>query len=189
MLLRKKKSKSEVLAERASEIWESASQSVAGTVGPRLDDARVAAAPVLADAQERAVVATELSRRKAKKAKKRAAALAAVAATAAAAKAEEHAHDDEQPKKKEKKHRLRKLVLFAAISGAIAFAVKKLTSAPSGGSYTPPPPPPEPVRPTGPATVPASPAAAQPPEGQDADALAGADVDPLDDQRPGSDKI
>jgi hypothetical protein len=77
MLLRKKKSKGEVLAERAGEFWENASQSVveaadsvAAAVGPRLEDARVAAGPVLVDAQERAAEATELSRRKAKKARR-----------------------------------------------------------------------------------------------------------------------
>ncbi|MBW9209953.1 hypothetical protein KV100_09800 [Mumia sp. zg.B21] len=204
MLLRKKKSKGEVLTEKVGDLWESASQTVSGkadslasTVGPKFDDARQAAAPVVAkkvaDTQDRARDAAELSKRQARRARKRAAELAALGAAAAAAKAKSQADADADAEaeaaKPKKKHRIRRFVFVAAVGGAIAFAVKKLTSAPSGGSYTPPPPPPEPIRPNHQTATPPSPSAAQPPEGLDDDALGYPGAGPGAGQGPTSDKI
>lgn len=151
--------------------YESAREFVQDTAVPALIDAKDKAAPVIADAREKAapVIASgvAIAGAKALEAREKAAPLiasghalasekAAAAKTLADAKVAQLKGEPEPPKGS----KLKKLVLFTAIAGAVAFVAKKLQGGKAEStnwqsSYVPTPPP-TPTQAAAPAAAPAA---------------------------------
>lgn len=136
-MLRRKKSKADVVRDRATDLWGDASEmagKAADSLAPRLEEARDEITPKVNAAIDRTrdefVPAVAESLGKTRLAETRLAETPFVDA----------------PKKK-KKHRLRNLLILAGLAGAAAYAYKWFC-ADSGGTYSAPAPTPPPSRPT-----------------------------------------
>src|SRR5699024_3402083 len=131
-MLRRKKSRADIVRDRATDWWEDATEAAAKaaeTVGPRLEEARDELAPRVNAAIDRTrdevLPAVAESLGKTKLAETRLAQTPLV----------------EVPKKK-KKHRVRNVLIVLGVAGAAAYAYKRFVAAPSsGGTYSPPAPP------------------------------------------------
>ncbi|MGH3424184.1 MAG: hypothetical protein ACRDO8_05615 [Nocardioidaceae bacterium] len=149
-MLRRKKSKADVVRERATDLWGDASEmagKAADTIGPRLEEVRDELTPKVNAAVDR--TKDELAPRvNAAIDRTREDIVPAVAEALGKTRLADTRLADtplvEPPKKN--KHRIRKLLILLGLGGAAAFAYKKFfaDSAGSGGSYAPPAPVPTP---------------------------------------------
>ncbi|MDT9593033.1 hypothetical protein RDV89_08135 [Nocardioides zeae] len=154
MGFRKKKTLLDQAKEQASDFADTVRPQIEAAVatakeksGPVIADARDKAAPYVADARDKAAPYVAEAKEKLNEGRDAAAAKALVGLSAAEAKVA--SLQSEPPKKK---GRFRKVLVFGALAGLAAFAVKKLTADKGDNwqsTYTPPPPPaPAPAPPT-----------------------------------------